>query len=309
MGNGKTRLLQLLKIFTEKTDIEHRLSVPSLIYELECSGIKAERRAIYRDIAALKASGFDVTASSKGYYLARHVLCTSDIKALIACVENACFITDSSQQNLKDKLLSFANENDREFLKKRGGISSKKANTNDIFLALDAICTARALNKQISFSDSLQANRYTVNPLAAINADNNFLLVYKTDDSDAFNLFDISLMHEASISTLPARYTPLDLCGNNALKNFLCTYSGEALSITLRCDSSLKEAFSDKFASNAVFSREFGSYFTVTVNASPSRELIRFLAQFGDAVTVLSPDSVKNELCTHFENALANYKK
>ena len=311
MANSKMRVLLLIKIFTEKTDFDHRLSVPALIHELEKFNIFAERKAIYRDISAIKASGFDIISSSRGYYLNNRTLSFSDIKTLISCVENACFLTDSAQKDLKSKLLKLSNKNERIFLKKRSIINAEKASSDDIFSILDTVCTACSENKQLSFSDGTLKNRYTVNPLTIINNDNTLLLVYTTDDSDEFKLFDLYLMHDASILTHSASSSasmPV-LKNKNDLKSFLCTIGETPQNITLRCDSSVKKAFSDKFGSNAFFSREFSNFCTITVYASPTRELISFLAQFGNAVEVISPDSIKNELCTHFENALKKYKK
>ena len=60
-SNQKLKLLYLLKILSEKTDEEHKMTVPQMIQELEKYGISAERKSIYDDIEALRFFGLDIT--------------------------------------------------------------------------------------------------------------------------------------------------------------------------------------------------------------------------------------------------------
>ncbi len=57
---SKPRLLYLMKILYEETDERHGLSLPEIQTRLAGSGITSERKALYRDIAALNEFGFTV---------------------------------------------------------------------------------------------------------------------------------------------------------------------------------------------------------------------------------------------------------
>ena len=57
---GKERLLAVAKLFMEETDEEVGLTTGAIIELLEEKGISAERKAIYRDIAALRDAGMDI---------------------------------------------------------------------------------------------------------------------------------------------------------------------------------------------------------------------------------------------------------
>lgn len=61
-ANQRLKILYLYKIFLEKTDEEHYITMPELISELERYGISAARKALYEDIDALKAFGLDVVS-------------------------------------------------------------------------------------------------------------------------------------------------------------------------------------------------------------------------------------------------------
>ena len=53
-SNQKLKLMYLLKILEEKTDMDHGLTMPQLIEELGRYDVKAERKSIYDDIEFFK---------------------------------------------------------------------------------------------------------------------------------------------------------------------------------------------------------------------------------------------------------------
>ena len=58
--NQKMKLLYLIKIFNEKTDEKHPISMPGLIEELARYGVNAERKSMYDDIECLQMYGMDI---------------------------------------------------------------------------------------------------------------------------------------------------------------------------------------------------------------------------------------------------------
>ena len=56
----KLKLLYLRQLLLERSDEEHPISTQSLIDALERQGVAAERKSIYRDMAALEEFGLDV---------------------------------------------------------------------------------------------------------------------------------------------------------------------------------------------------------------------------------------------------------
>ena len=74
--NQKLKLLYLMKIFQEKTDENHPLTVPELIGELALYDISAERKSVYDDLEALRLFGLDIESSrtrTTGYFLASRI--------------------------------------------------------------------------------------------------------------------------------------------------------------------------------------------------------------------------------------------
>lgn len=310
MVNSKTRLLLLLKIFSKKTDKGHRMSVPALIHELEKSGIEADRKTLYRDIQALRDSCFDIVSSSRGYYLGSRTLSFSDLKLLLSCVDNASFITSATQAKLRDSLLSLASENDRTFLSRYSTIHSVREVSDDISRALDTICTAHANNTKISFLDESFASPKNAEPIAILSSDNGFILVCRFEGEDALSFLDIKILHNVKVLATPAQNTaPIELSGNDSIKKMLFTQDSRQEIITLKCDSSIRNAIFKKFGANASYSKDYMNTFTINVEAPVTDELVCFLARFGSSVEALSPDSLRQKLGDFFGSAYSLYKK
>ena len=60
--NQRLRLLHLARILREETDSERGLTMPQILGRLEEAGCPAERKAVYRDLEALRSFGLDVGA-------------------------------------------------------------------------------------------------------------------------------------------------------------------------------------------------------------------------------------------------------
>jgi predicted DNA-binding transcriptional regulator YafY len=65
--------------------------------------------------------------------------------------------------------------------------------------------------------------------------------------------------------------------------------------LKLKCHKSLAGVFIDRFGVNAIIT-PCDEYFEIIIEAAISPVFFSWLMQFGDKVTVLSPESVKEEL-------------
>ena len=59
-ANNRLKILYLYKIFLDKTDEQHYLTMSDIVNQLKLYGISAGRKALYEDIEALKAYGLDI---------------------------------------------------------------------------------------------------------------------------------------------------------------------------------------------------------------------------------------------------------
>lgn len=112
---GKIRLLIVLKTLTEKSDYHNRFSAQDLISAVEDAGYKAERKAIYDDIAAIKEMGYDVIFTKErpaGWYIGQRTFELPELKLLIDAVQSSKFITKKKSTEMIKKIGSLAGEGD-----------------------------------------------------------------------------------------------------------------------------------------------------------------------------------------------------
>lgn len=69
MLKTRKRLLLIAKILYQETDKKNLISMSELMECLEVSGCKADKKSIYKDIAAIRETLFPVIyVSNRGYY-------------------------------------------------------------------------------------------------------------------------------------------------------------------------------------------------------------------------------------------------
>ena len=155
MGNQKLKLLTLLRILEQETDIEQGLSMPQIIERLEGVGIPAERKSIYRDIGVLKEAGFNIVKLPKRpveYALIRSELGLSDVMMLIDVVQSSKFLTERKSNQLVKSLKELTSERERKLLDKRVHVKGRiKNQTESVFRNVDIIHEAMQKKRKIEF--------------------------------------------------------------------------------------------------------------------------------------------------------------
>ena len=103
----KAKLLILLELFRQKTDQDHKLTVPQIVEYLQAQGMAAERKSVYSDILALREAGYDIEQQrgpGGGYYLAQRQFQMPELKLLVDAVQASRFITQKKSAELIGKL-------------------------------------------------------------------------------------------------------------------------------------------------------------------------------------------------------------
>ena len=101
--NQKVKTLFVAKYFLENSDENHPVTAGDIVdYLKEECGIDAERRAIYRDIAALRdVYGMEIEGGQGGKYrLISRQFEFDDLRLLAECVHAAKFISASKAKSL-----------------------------------------------------------------------------------------------------------------------------------------------------------------------------------------------------------------
>ena len=85
-------------------------------------------------------------------------------------------------------------------------------------------------------------------------------------------------------------------------------YGGREETVTLRCENKLANVMIDKFGFDTAFSNITDTHFDMRVKVFVSPVFLTWIMNFGADVTILSPESVKDELTALASDVLAQYK-
>ena len=213
--NQKIKLLFLMDLFLQKTDLEHTISMKEILNELEKNEISGARKSIYNDIETLKEYGMDIEyrkEQPEGYYLASRTFELAELKLLVDAVQSSKFITEKKSRSLIQKLGGLASDYEAKQLKRQVYVADRIKTMNEsIYYNVDKIHSAISENVKITFEytrwgmkDKLELlNRgkiYCISPWMMSWTDENYYLI--AYDEDASKIKHFRVKHQSSTAPI-----------------------------------------------------------------------------------------------------------
>ena len=307
----KAKLLVLKNILERKTDEDHPLSVPQLIRALEAEGIRAERKSIYNDIEALRASGVDVELSrgrGGGYYLGSRTFELPELKLLVDAVQASQFITKDKSKKLIRKLEGLTSEAQARKMQRQVFVSGRVKTMNEsIYYNVYALHEAIARDRQVQFQYlewDLRKRRvprrggqiYQASPWALAWENANYYLVAYT--GEGIRHYRVDKMKGVRQTELPrqgkAEFSALDLAAYT--RKMFGMYGGREEKVTLKCANSLVGVMLDRFGTEAILVPQADETFHLTVPVAISPQFLGWVCGFGGEVRVIGPAAVRREM-------------
>lgn len=326
--NQRQKLLHLAKMFYQKTDENHGLTVGEIIDYLDKYGISAERKSIYNDIKILQDFGFDIDKSkSKNvvYKLLSRNFELPELKLLVDAIQSSKFITEKKSFELINKLESLTSEYEGKLLQRQVVVNNRVKTMNEkIYYNTDNIYKAIADSKQITFDyyhwavdfDSKEKavmkkkkNLYQVSPWVLAWDDENYYLIgydsaeskvkhYRVDKMNKIQVIDKSRDGMDDFKRFnPATYS----------KRVFGMFGGEEIEVKLLFRNDLIGVVIDRFGKNVFLSKADEDSFFVTTKVNLSPQFYGWLFGFGDSVKVVSPQKVADEYTKRLEAVLDLY--
>jgi predicted DNA-binding transcriptional regulator YafY len=326
-ANQKLKLLYLIKLFNEKTDDEHHITMTEITDYLADKDITAERKAIYSDIEALRCFGYDIRGEKVGasyqYYLAEREFELLELKLLIDVVQSSKSVSEEKSRDLIRKLEHFTSDYNARNLHKRVIVKNRVKSINEkIYYTMDAVDEAINTDKRISF-DYFQWNlkkelvprknkrKENISPWAFI-WDNEcyYMLGY---DSSVGKLKHYRLDKMAAVAINPeGERDGKELFGKIDLalysKEHFSMFGGDICTVKLECKNTAANYIIDKFGTDIMLVPKDDQYFTVNVDVVPSKMFFGWIIGLGSDVRIISPKSVRKELREKLKEAAKNYQ-
>ena len=319
--NQKLKTLYVAKYFLENSDENHPVTAGDVVDYLkdEC-GIEAERRAIYRDIAALRdVFGMDIEGGQGGKYrLLSREFDFEDLMLLAECVHAAKFISASKAKELVKTISGFCSSYQAEELQKEVFLCDRVKTTRNNTLLTIGIIQAAMSTKQdgkphtpqkISFKylkytlqdRSTQAERrkgatYKVSPYKLLINDGNYYLLAFDDKAQGMRTYRIDRMKEVKPLNEPREgaetFEAIDM--ESYTRRVFSMFGGTQKRVSIRFINPLLDTVIERFGTGKdVFYRPEGErHFVVTADVEISNQFFAWVCGFGKRAKIINPPEV-----------------
>ncbi len=320
----KQKLFRILEMFIRRTDYEHGITIEQIRSGIEEYGIKAERKSLYDDFRVLGELGFEIEKMATrptSYTLVNRVFELAELKLLVDAIQASKFISEKRSHELINKLKLFAGIYGAGELQRQVHVEGRAKTTNDSTIYItDSIHSALNNNLKIKFkyykynSKKKKEYRhggefYSVSPLALIWQTERYYLVAYDDRDGRVKHYRIDKMEQVSTIDTPRDPIALSIRIDPAAysQKTFGMYGGVENLVTLECKEELSNVIIDRFGSDITFIPTSNG-FRITVRVQVSPTFFGWLAELGDAVTLVSPADVRDEYCAHLGGILSNYR-
>lgn len=332
----KLKLLYLARMFFQLTDEEHGLTTSQIIGHLDECGIRAERKAIYRDIDALRSFGLDIEALSRKpteYALVKRTFSKSELLLLADAVQCSRFVTKSQSARLTRSLKTLASKHDATSLSKYVHVDGRIKTVNEsVFHNVDIIQDALRTRRKIAFHyfkydievrEALQhaGDLYTETPVALIYSNDSYYLVAYNDKHAGLVHYRVDRMR--SLMRTDEKATSNDVTRSFDVADYLGSsfgmYRGTRRPATFLVHESAMSGMVDRFGKDIAATRapdveqstegtrDEGKWARVRATVMESPAFYAWLAQFGTRVRIEKPRELAQGYQHHLESILEAY--
>lgn len=333
--NQKYKALLVAKYLMEFTDENHSCTVNELIDYLKYEhGIEAERRSIYRDIAALRGVlGMDIEGSTGGKYrLASRQFEQDDLRILAECVHAARFISASKAKELVETIGELGSIYQSESLQHEvfliDRVKSTQKGTLNIISTINSAMAKKLDGKlhapqKISFKymkhtiddvnsmvEKYHGKIYKVSPYRLLINDGNYYLLAFDDKAQDMRTYRIDRMKDVKLLPEPQEgkeaFEAIDL--QSYTQRVFSMFGGEKKTVSMQFENSLLDSVIDRFGTkNASYSKVDDEHFSVSVEVELSNQFYSWLLQFGKKAKITHPKAVVNKMKKFLENMVSRY--
>lgn len=313
-NNQKLKILYLMKIFMERTDETHSITMSEIIAALKSYGIDAERKSIYNDIENLRLYGVDIIGEKhdKGYcyYVGNRQFELAELKLLVDSVQSAKFITAKKTNELIKKIEGLASRYEASKLQRQVYIAERIKTVNEsIYYNVDMIHTAIGENSRITFKYFrwdinkqmvLRKNGelYEVSPWALSCDDENYYLIAYDGIEKKIKHFRVDKMLHIDIMDKEREGRELFRKFDIAVyaKKTFGMFGGEECIVKLECENSLIGVIIDRFGKNVNIVKVDDEHFAVSVRVAVSRQFLSWVISLGEGIKITGPGNVLEQI-------------
>ena len=347
MQPKKMIIIDILNILRKHTDEDHRISQQQIQNLMEKEyGMKVDRKTVRRNLSKLIEFGFPIkyrgceyesdvitrngrngeeTILTDWYYV--HEFMNGELRLLIDSILLTDGLSKKDRISLIRRLERLSSKYFRSEISKIDMDIYGKVLNREILMTLENTGSAIADGRQISFhycdcgidgklkyrhDSNGKQKQYIVNPYQLISQNGHSYLICNLPQYDDLTHFRIDRIKDCvpldtsskSLRMLKGFETGIKL--SEYVKAHPNLWSGETAHITFQCKKFMMNDVTDSFGTDLRIEELPDEMIRVHVEASEA-SMLHWAIQFADAVEVLSPQSLREQIADTLRNALKKY--
>ncbi len=309
-NNQKLKLLYLMKIFLEKTDEDHPITMPEIISSLSAYDVTAERKSIYADIEALRIFGLDIIGEKNNkrfeYYVGSRDFELAELKLLVDSVQSSKFITVKKSNELIKKIEGFASTHQAKQLHRQVYVAERIKTMNEsIYYNVDEIYSGIAKNVKIRFKYFMwnvdketefrkNGDYYCISPWALTWDDENYYMIGFDNEAGIIKHYRVDKMLNIELTDEKREGKELFKEFDMAVyaKKVFGMFDGKEQNVKIRFNNRLAGVVIDRFGKNLNFIKVDNEHFDINVKVCVSKQFLGWIISLGEDVRIISPDNV-----------------
>lgn len=303
-----------MKIFLEKTDETHSITMAEILASLKVYGISAERKSIYNDIENLRVYGMDIIGLKEDgtyhYHIGNRQFELAELKLLVDSVQSAKFITARKSNELIKKIEGLASIYEAQQLHRQVYVAERIKTMNEsIYYNVDMIHTAIAENVQITFQyfqwnvkKEMEIKHdgafYQVSPWALSWDDENYYMVAFDAKEDKIKHFRVDKMLHIEMTREhregKKRFMKFDIAIYT--KKLFGMFDGEEQTVRIECENYLAGVMIDRFGKDIRLQPTDETHFVVNVKVAVSKQFLGWIFALGEGARIIGPEEVMHQI-------------
>ena len=323
-GQG-VKLLYIRDYLYQHATQEHPKNTVAIIKYLSLNGIKAADKTIYNDIKQLQYE-FGVPViydySKKGYYITEPEFKPHELRMMVDSVQASKFITQTEAANITKKIMKLADVYTKDKLNRNAYVINRVRSSNekvvkDSYKIYEAIGENQKIGFQYSHRTpdrlhpkqySLKGKAYIVSPYALLWDNGNYYLYAYYGEKKKFMTFRIDRMD--NITQLPGdkregqkefRVRQITAAEYKVFQMYRA--EKKQAKVKVRFSNHLTDAVMDQFGQDVALVPIDEKHFITLLPVEVSQPFLAWIASFGHAAKILSPQWVIEEMRQFLQDA------
>jgi len=325
-ANQKLKILYLARLFSEKTDENHYVTMADILAYLESNDIRAERKSIYDDIELLRVYGMDIVSFKENknfyYYLASREFELAELKLLVDSVQSSKFITEKKSKELIRKLEGLTSNYEAKNLQRHVFVASRIKTMNEsIYYNVDTINQAINRNLQIAFQyyewsvkkelkKKENGDKQGISPWTLTWDNENYYLVAYDEADNKIKHYRVDKMRDIVLTDKKRcgrkEYQKIDPAAYH--KKVFGMYGGRQENVAIEFENHLVGVVLDRFGKDIMIIPRDENHFVVHVDVEVSNMFLSWVFGLGEGARILSPDSVVEQMKSECKRILKQYE-